>query len=673
MKFAHAWLSSYVTIREDPARVGARLTAAGVTLDGIVGSGETAIYEFDLFANRPDCMNHLGLAREYAALVGEPLRRPDAPLEAAAGSSAPPPGITIEAPDLCRRYSARVVTGVRVGPSPAWLRERLESIGQRAINNVVDATNFVLWEMGQGRVVVRRSTAGERLTTLDGVDRTLTSAMLVIADGRRPIALAGIMGGRSSEIGPSTRRVLIESAWFEPVSVRRTSRALGLHTDASHRFERGADPEGTLSALDRAAKIIAEIASGRVEGGPIDLRPAPFPKTVIPFRPSRVGALLGVTVDAAVMREALTRREFEIAPAGADLWHVTVPSFRRDVSRDVDLIEEIARHRGYGEIPSLLPLLPDSGLGRGAGERLGEASREALRAAGLSEAVNYSMVDREDCTLFGGEKPFALANPLQAQGSFLRTSLLPGLLRNLAHNLNRGRPEAALFEIGLVFHRLGERPEERLRAAFVLAGRGQPVHWSFPRREVDFQDARGAIDLLAERIDLSPLDLSSDRIGFLEPARSLAITRAGRAIGSLGELARPIRERYGIDRRVFCAEIDLAGAGLATKREPRPFRPLPRHPGVRRDLALVVAHHVTFASIEAVVRRTASLPIAEILVFDRYTGPGVPEGKVSLAIQIAFQHPERTLSAEEVQAVQGAIVAALERELGATLRAPAGI
>ncbi len=681
MKFGHAWLSSYVTIHEEPARVGARLTDAGVTLDGIEGAGGTAVYDFDIFANRPDCMNHLGLAREYAALVGETLRRPDSAVDAATGSTGPPPGIVIEAADLCRRYSARVVSGIRVGPSPAWLRERLESIGQRPINNVVDATNFVLWEMGHplhafdldhlegGRIVVRRAAAGETLLTLDGIDRKLLSTMLVIADARRPVALAGIMGGRASEIGPATRRVLLESAWFDPVSVRRTSRALGLHTDASHRFERGADPEGTLAALDRAAKIIAEIASGRVESGPIDLRPSPFPKTVIPFRPSRVAALLGVAVDVIVMREALTRREFQIAPAGSDLWQVTVPSFRRDVSRDVDLIEEIARHRGYGDIPSLLPLLPDDGGGRGAGERLGHAAREALRAAGLSEAINYSMVDRDDCELFGGKAPLALANPLQAKAAFLRTSLLPGLLRNLAHNLNRGLPACHLFEIGLVFHRLREAPDERLRAAFVLAGRGQPFHWSFPRREVDLYDARGALDLLAERIDLSPLDLSSDRIGFLELARGLTIGKEGRAIGCLGEVARLLRERYGIDRPVFCAEIDLAAAGSG--RAPGQFRPLPRFPGIRRDLALVVARQVTFASIEAVVRKTAALPIAEVLVFDRYFGPGVPEGKVSLAIQIAFQHPERTLSAEEVQAVQDAIVAALERELGATLRAPA--
>jgi phenylalanyl-tRNA synthetase beta chain len=680
MKFSHAWLQSYVPIHEEPSSAGARITAAGIALDGIEGEGERAVYDFDIPANRPDCMNHLGLAREYAALVGEPLRRPDRPHDAAAASAAPPVSIRIDAPDLCRRYSARVLSQIRVGPSPPWLKERLEAIGQRPINNVVDATNFVLWEMGHplhafdldhlegGRVLVRQAAAGESLVTLDGVDRRLLPGMLVIADARRPVALAGIMGGRASEIAPTTRGVLLESAWFDPVSVRRTARALGLHTDASHRFERGADPEGTIAALDRAAAILAEVASARLDGAAIDVCPAPFARIVIPFRPSRVAGLLGFGVDETVMRDALTRREFDIAAAGPDLWQVTVPSFRRDVSREVDLIEEVARHRGYRDIPSRLPLLPDDGGGRGAADRVTRGAREALLSAGFSEAINYSMVDGEECRLFGHGDPFALTNPLQTQAAFLRTTLLPGLLRNVAHNLNHGVSVCRLFEIGLVFRRRGDRPDERLTAALVLAGRGQPAHWSSPRRDVDFYDARGALDLLAERLGLSTLALSSDRIDFLEAAGASRIARAGRVVGSLGEVARSVRERYGIDRPVFCLEIDLAEEASGAARPPRQFKPLPRFPAVRRDLSLLVGPGTTFEAIERVIRRTASLPVSEVEVFDRYRGPGVPAGSVSLAIQIAFQHPQRTLAAEEVQQTQDAIVRALGQELGVTLR-----
>ncbi len=683
MKFSHAWLKEHVTIEEEPALVGARLTAAGLPLDGIEGTGDAARYDFDIFTNRPDCMNHLGLAREYAALVGRPLKRPQVKLPTGGPPTRSVATIAIEAPDLCRRYSARCVLGVKVGPSAAWLRERLESIGQRSINNVVDATNFVLWELGhplhafdldrlaERRIVVRVARAGERLKTLDGVDRKLEPGMLLIADARDPVALAGVMGGGSSEISGTTRDLLIESAWFDPVSVRLTARALGLHTDASHRFERAADPEGTLPALDRAASLIAELAGGAVTSEPLDLYPRPLPATRVRLRPSRVRSLLGFDVEEATMREALGRREFSVAAAGGGVWDVAVPSFRRDVAREVDLIEEIARHRGYDSIPSRLPLLPDAGGGRGAADRKVRAVRRTLQAAGLSEAINYSMVEREDCTLFDPavSDPLAIENPLQSQAAFLRTSLLPGLLRNVAHNLNHGLPGCHLFEIGTVFRPHGDGREERTLAAFVLSGRGLPVHWSLPRREVDLYDARGAIDLLGDLLGISLVAVSSDRIAYLAPGRVLRVQRGDRRVGVAGEVARTTLVRYGIERPVFCGEIDL-DVLAADPDEERRYRPIPRFPAVRRDLALVVARGVTFEAIALEIRKAATLPIAEIELFDQYRGPGVPGGAVSLAIQIAFLHPERTLAAEEVQAAQEAIASALGRELGVKLRGP---
>src|SRR5262245_30735803 len=491
MKFSHAWLQSYVSIREEPAGVGARLTAAGLPLDGIEIRGGDSVYDLDIVTNRPDCMSHLGVAREYAALTSEPLRPPVASIPAggrppAAGRCAGRPtqevaSVAIEASDLCARYAARSIEGVRVGPSPEWLRRHLESIGQRAINNVVDATNFVLWELGHPlhpfdlnrlegrRIVVRRARSGERLTTLDGVERALTGDMLVIADAKKAVALAGIMGGEASEIGAATRNVLLESAWFEPVSVRRTARALGLRTDASHRFERGADPEGVLPALDRAAQIIAEIAGGSVGAPPIDVVARPQTRSAILFRPARARALLGLDLDEGAMRGALGRLGFAIAPGPDERWSVTPPSFRRDVEREADLIEEVARQRGYDAIPESLPVLPAESGGRGSLDETIDSARRALQAAGLSEAVNYAMVEREDCALFtpAVPSPVALTNPLQAGTAFLRTSLLPGLLRNVAHNLDHGLEGVHLFEIGMAFLPGSPLPQERLRLAFV--------------------------------------------------------------------------------------------------------------------------------------------------------------------------------------------------------------
>lgn len=683
MKFSQAWLKEYVAIGEAPERVGERLTAAGIPLDGIEGSGDAAVYDFDVLTNRPDCMNHLGLAREYAALTGAPLRRPAAAIPAGGRPTAEIAAVTIEAPDLCARYAARCVTGARVGPSPDWLRRRLESIGQRAISQIVDVTNFVLWELGHPlhsfdldrlegrRIVVRRARAGEALVALDGVERRLTGEMLVIADARRPVALAGIMGGEATAIGPATRNVLLESAWFDPVSVRRTARALGLRTDASHRFERGADPEATTAALDRAAALIAEVGGGSVSDPALDVHPRPQPPRVVRFRPERARTLLGCALDGAGMLEALTRREFTVEARDPQVWTVRAPSFRRDIEREVDLIEEVARHRGYGPIPAELPILPGAPEGRSEEDRRARIVRRALQAAGLSEAVNYVMAEREECALFepGAAAP-ALESPLQSQAAHLRTTLLPGLLRNVAHNLNHGMGGCQLYEIGTAFRRTEGRPEERLLVAFALAGHGVPAHWSAPRREVDLFDARGAFELVGDLLGISPLTFSSDRIPFLEEGRALRVARGECPLGVLGEIAPSILERYGIDQPIFAGEAGLE-ALLAVPAAERRYVSLPRFPAVRRDLALVVRQEVRFEAIERLVRGAASLPIAEIQAFDRYRGPGVPEGCVSLAIQIVFQHPDRTLLAEEVQQAQEAIVAALRREFGARLRGAA--
>lgn len=686
MKFSHAWLEDYVTIAEDPDRVAQRLTAAGLTVDaverGAAGKGaEEVLYDIDIFTNRPDCMNHIGVAREYAALSGSALRHPVTPPLAGGPPTAQSATVAIEDPALCRRYSARCVLGLRVGPSPEWLRRRLESIGQRPINNVVDATNFVLWEIGhplhpfdldrlsERRVVVRLARSGETMTTLDGIERALTPKMLVIADARVPVALAGIMGGRASEIADGTRNVLLESAWFDPVSVRRTARALGLRTEASHRFERGADPEATLQALDRAASIIAEAAGGTVTDPPIDLYPGRQPARVVSFRPARAGALLGAPIEEPAMRGALTRLSFAVADGEPGAWRVTVPAFRDDVRREADLIEEVARHQGYDGIPGRLPLLPDDGGGRTLEERRIAAARRGLLAAGLSEAINYAMIDREDCLLFDeeGGQPVAIENPLQAQASFLRPSLLPGLLRNVSHNLNHGVSGCHLFEVGTVFRRATPVPGERRLLAWLLTGRGLPVHWSLPRREVDVHDARGTAEVLGEVLGLPPLTFSSDRITFLAAGSALRVAVGGHVLGVAGEIAFPVLQRYGIDRPVFGGEVDL-DALLLEPHGGRRYSPLPRYPAARRDLALVVDRSVRFEAIERVVRAAGPVPIAAVAVFDRYQGAGLPPGHAGLAIQVVFQHPERTLEADEVQRAQDSIVAALGAKLGARLR-----
>jgi phenylalanyl-tRNA synthetase beta chain len=681
MKFSHDWLQTYVSIAEEPARVGDRLTAAGLPLDGIETRDQDTLYDFDVFTNRPDCMNHLGVAREYAALTEAPLRPPDVSVLARGRPTQEAASVEIESPDLCARYAARCVLGVRVGPSPDWLRLRLASIGQRSVNNIVDATNFVLWELGHPlhsfdldrlegrRIVVRRARPDERLTTLDGVARVLTSEVLVIADATKAVALAGIMGGEASGIGEATTKVLLESAWFEPVPVRRAARSLGLRTDASHRFERGADPEAVLPALDRAAQIIASIAGGMVTSRPIDVHPRPQPKRVILFRPARAGDLLGTAIQDDTMRAGLERLGFTVAPGRDGAWTVTVPSFRRDVEREVDLIEEVARQRGYDAIPESLPVLASNSEGRSPLDATLEAARRAMQAAGLSEAINYAMVDGDDAAQFAPAtaRPVGLTNPLQANAAFLRTSLFPGLLRNLAHNLNHGLAGVRLFEIGTAFLPGSPLPEEKPRLAFVLAGRGVPSHWSLPRRDADLFDAKGAVEVLADFVGVSSLTFSSDRIPYLEEGRAVAIASEGHVLGVVGEVRRSHRERFGIDQPVFGGELDMSGIE-AVRKSVRRYRPLPRYPAVRRDLAIVTGPGTTFEAIERTIRRHSTLPVVEVQAFDLYTGPGVPPGCRSVAVQIVFLHPERTLLAQEVQDSVDAITGALRRELNVELR-----
>jgi len=560
------------------------------------------------------------------------------------------------------------------------MTSRLEAIGQRSINNVVDATNYVLWEMGQPlhpfdrdrlesrRIVVRTANPGETLRTLDGEERRLQADMLVIADGRVPVALAGIMGGHASEIGPQTRNVLLESAWFDPFSVRRTSKLLGLHTDASHRFERGADPLATVAALDRAAALIAELAGGQVTDPPIDLQARPEPARVATLRPTRTAVVLGRSPSEPVMQATLGRLGFAVDASNPACWSVRVPSFRRDVTREVDLIEEIARHTGYDAIPSSLPRLHDPEGGRNAATRFVDRVRAALLGAGLTEAINFVMSNRDECLLLEPRtQPVVIENPLSSAAASLRTTLLPGLLRNAAHNLNRGAAGCHLFEVGRVFEPATGRPAERMRAAGLVTGRAILSHWSLGWRDVDLYDARGAIELLLERLEWSHLRFSSDRIPVDAPVAGPLILAGGAEAGRLGEVRSKVRHGFEIERPVFVFEIDL---DLCERDRPagRRFAGLPRFPAVRRDLALVVSDAVTVGEVEEAIRGASGLPIAALQVFDRYRGEGVPAGHTSVALQIVFQHPERTLEADEVQAAQETIVKALGARFGARLR-----
>jgi phenylalanyl-tRNA synthetase beta chain len=665
MRLPVSWLREFVDVPEEPRRIGDDLTMAGFELGGIEGEGNDAVLDLDITTNRVDAMNVYGLAREVSVIYSRPLRPLDVSFEEAGPPAAEAVEVRIEAPDLCPRFSARVLD-VRLGPSPAWMRDRLETVGVRPINNVVDLTNYVMLEMGHpshafdlaripsARLHVRWAREGERLETLDGVGRTLTARTGVVAGPDEPLALAGIMGGASSEVSEETRTIALEAAYWEPLAIRRAARALGMHTEASHRFERGADPEGPPLATARLAHLLQKLGVGTTRPGLIDERPAPRARRQVALGARRVSAVLGTEVPAARSAEILTGLGFEMRETGEGRWQVAVPSWRSDVSREADLVEEVGRHHGLDKVPSTIP--PSVGVGRlGPGQREERIVRDVLTGAGLTEAIQNAFV--EDRGTSEGS-PIRLANPLADHHSVLRSSLVqPGLLEALETNVRQGRRDVALFELGRVFFPAEPLPVEERRLALLLCGAARPAHWSEPARPIDVFDVKGVLELVFERLGVGPLTLDpgADRPDILHPGQSAAIVIDGKAIGWLGTVRPGVRsEREPVAVAELALDPVLAGSGTAER-----FMPLARFPAVERDLSVLGDAGLSAAELVETAWGAAGELLQRVEVKDRYDRPPVPAGKVSLMLGLRYQHPARTLTSEEVQASVEAVIRGL--------------
>jgi len=647
------------------------------------------ILEIEITPNRPDALSVVGIAREIAALTGAPFRFPqigvkEGELEASALAT-----VEVQDPDLCPRYAARVITGLTVRPSPPWLAQRLRGVGLRPINNVVDATNYVLWELGQPlhafdyhtiaqhRVVVRRAQAGERLTTLDGQARALAPGMLMICDPEGPIAVAGVMGGGVTEVTARTTTVLLESACFNPRSIRRTSRVLGLHTDAAYRFERGADIEGLRDALDRAAQLVADLGGGTVARGVLDVYPEPRPRPRLTLRVDRIERLIGACPPRSDVVRILQALGFAVDDSGAGL-QVVVPSFRRDIVQEDDLVEEVIRIWGFDKIPS--PLLAGrlSALHQPPGLRLSRAVSRALNNAGLFEAITYAFVDPDTVKVMGwpDEGLIALQNPISRERSVLRPSLAPGLLEVLAGNARRQTPDARVFEVGRIFapRREGDvdRPaHEELWIGIALTGLRTPRVWHAGRERMDVHDARGAAELVLAAAGAAAAELLPSppwtAPAYLEPERAAALRLAGREVGWFGEVALPVREAFDLPAPVFLAELSLSVLVALPPVTPR-YQALPRFPAVQRDLAIVVSHDVTAGQVEAAIRALDVALLTRVSLFDVYTGDQVGSRRRSLAWSLTYQSPYRTLTDTEVNELHARITGEITRRFGAEVR-----
>ncbi|MFM7719229.1 MAG: phenylalanine--tRNA ligase subunit beta [Actinomycetota bacterium] len=633
---------------------------------------DDAVLDIEVTPNRPDFLSVLGIAREVAAATGVPFRAPATTVAEAGERASGAIDLQVLDPERCPRYLARVLEGVGSGPSPIAIQARLTAAGMRPISAVVDATNYVMLETGQplhgfdldrvagARIVVRRATSGERLTTLDGVDRTLDPDDLLICDGDGPVAIAGVMGGSTSEVSDATTRILLEAASFERGGVQRTRRRVGLSTEASMRFERGVDPEAPPIAADRACHLLAAWTGASVRPGTVEVGGAPE-RRVVSVRPARASALLGYPVtiaDALAVFDALGMAVRE----RKDALEVEVPGYRVDVEREADLVEEIVRVQGYGSVPSALPPVTQPG-GVPDAYALVDRTRDALARAGLREVRQIPFVSAADLTISGPDTPVAVRNPLAAEEGHLRTSLVPGLLRTAARNLSRSVRGVALFEVGTVFRVLADgTADERRRVGLVLVGEVDP---GLGQRAADALDAKGAVEALLRDLgaDWTPGPAADAPF---HPARSATVRIDGATVGAFGELHPRIAARFNLPGRVAVAELELAP--LAAEGAATVVHELPRFPPVRRDLAFVVDRSVAAGAVERVIRAAGAPLVDSIVLFDRFEGPPLPSGKASLAYAVDFRAPDRTLTDAEAEEAVGRIRGRVAADLGGELR-----
>lgn len=653
----------------------------GVPLADYLGD---TVLDIAVAANRPDLMSVVGVAREVAALTAQTVREPDLRYEESGTPAAERVRVEIADPDLCPRYTATLIDGVKVGPSPAWMQERLIAAGMRPINNVVDITNYVMLELGQpvhafdytkiegATIIVRRARAGERLVTLDGVERTLTPDMLVIADAEKPIAVAGVIGGLNSEVGAQTTTVLLESASFNPASVRRTSMALRVRSEASARFEKGPGPVLPEIAARRAAKLMAELAGGRVAPGIVDAYPQPMEQTRIAVTAARLRMVLGAEVPAPEVCRILRSLGFAVDQRSPDTYEVHVPYWRTDIRIPDDVIEEVSRIYGYDRIPARLLAGEIPAMGHEPLREFREEVKNILAAAGMQEVITYSLttltalskvVPPEDLAT---TPPLRVLNPVSSEHEYLRTSLRSSLLQTLAANLRVEEGPVALFEAGRVYlARENDLPEEVEIVAGVVSGRRLDRWGRATEEPLDFFDAKAYVEYLLERLGLQARYQETTAYAFL-PGRTAEIRVEERAIGLLGQVHPRTAAEFDIEDDVYLFEVNLPTLQeLAPQR--RRYHPIPRYPAVEQDLAIIVDEAIPAARIQEIIR--SSPLVREVRPFDVYRGTPVPPGKKSVAFSLSFQAPDRTLTEEEVNRARERIVQRLMRDLGAQLRA----
>jgi phenylalanyl-tRNA synthetase beta chain len=719
MRILPSWLREFVNVAADDRQLAEDLTSAGIAVETVIEEHGSTIYEMDLTTNRVDAMNHYGVAREASAIYGVELKAFASKLpNTTAGPSTALPAVAslrmthgenfpiiIEDAAGCARYTARIIRGVKIGPSSERITKRLELLGSRAINNAADATNYAINELGHpthafdldllegSTIIVRRARDGEVLKALDGVDRKLSTDDLVIADGEKPVALAGVMGGFDSMITENTKNVLIESAWFDPATVRSMAKRHGMHTDASHRFERGADWGITPTACDRVAELILETAGGELVGERIDAVARKVERAPITLRNSEVRRNLGIEIAPAEIERILRSLGFGVAAASAASpeaaafqytggsgggaqsavastagteFSITIPTWRLDVEREIDVLEELARIYGFNKFPNTLPSFTGA-VQAVPNEEKDARVRQTMLALGYDEAISITFISAEDAKTFGGAEPLALANPLSEEAGYMRNSLVPGLLNMIGYNLNRGTNDVHLFEAGEVFEKLGARHDEHRRLAFAATGNLAPHSVHGGTEPATFFHLKGDIAQLFSGFQHGKLYFDDKTPEYFHPGRSARAVLDGETVARFGQLHPEVATARKLRQDVFLAEVMLERLYKHALREPK-YQRFSKFPAVGRDFSFFFDDSVTFERIRSAVE---ALGIAEMQSFapgEIYRGEKVGTGKYSTLLHAEFQSQERTLRDDEVAQWSAQIVKALEA-LGGVLRA----
>ncbi|MHB8092555.1 MAG: phenylalanine--tRNA ligase subunit beta [Syntrophales bacterium] len=649
-----------------------------------------AVLDIGVTPNRSDCLSIIGVTREVAAITGKNVNYPDCSVVENNDDIANITSVTIEDGDLCPRYTARVIKDVCIGPSPFWLKKRLEAVGLRSINNIVDITNFVMMETGQplhafdfallagGKIVVRRSRAGENFVSLDGKERLLPAEALLICDAEKPVAIAGVMGGINSEVKDDTKTILLESAYFNPSSIRRTARSMAMGTDAAFRFERGIDPEGSVRALDRAAGLMAELAGGNICWGIIDQHPvnvAVARDIVLGLK--KVNKIIGTAVSIDEVKAILEGLEMTVREAEEDVFLVTPPSCRVDITREIDLIEEIARLFGYDRIPATLPLVSVIAEEPGNKKRRAEAAiRQIMNGAGYTEVINYSFIHPssvDDLLLAPTDerrRQVRIKNPLTEEQSAMRTTMLYSLLKNVSKNSDLGRSDLKIFEIGRTYigSQEGKQPQEFNKAAFLVTGQRYEQRWHFPDLKADFYDLKGCVENILEVLKVaSPSYRAACGEPFLHPGKSCEVFSKEARIGYLGEIHPDVLSRFGVAGPIVACEFDL-DMMIAQAAAKMVFADIPRFPASSRDVAFLTRREIESGELLAAAQKTNEELLEKVEIFDVYEGKNVAEGTKSLGLRFLYRSADRTLTDDEVNAVHSRVVERVINASGALIR-----